>query len=124
MIQITPQMRVLLAVEPVDFRKGIDGLARVCREELAADPFSGFLFVFRNRKSTAVRILVYDGYGFWLMYRRLSRGRFRWWPEGEKIASLEAHELQLLLYNGNPELAQTDPPWRRVAMGGGGKNFG
>jgi hypothetical protein len=45
MIQITPQMRVLVAVEPIDFRRGIDGLARVCRETLAADPFSGAVFV-------------------------------------------------------------------------------
>ena len=61
MIQITPQMRILVSVDAVDFRKGIDGLARVCREILAADPFSGWLFVFRNRRQTTLRILVYDG---------------------------------------------------------------
>ncbi len=66
MIQITPQMRIFLAIEPVDFRKGIDGLAAVCRSTLEADPFSGALFVFRNRRSTAIRVLVYDGQGFWL----------------------------------------------------------
>jgi hypothetical protein len=48
MIQITPQMKILLAVEPVDFRAGIDGLARLCRETVAADPLSGTAFVFRN----------------------------------------------------------------------------
>ena len=60
MIQITPQMRVLVAVEPVDLRKGIDGLAAVCREKLQADPFSGWLFIFRSRRATAIRLLVYD----------------------------------------------------------------
>ncbi|MBI2933093.1 MAG: IS66 family insertion sequence element accessory protein TnpB [Planctomycetes bacterium] len=50
MIQVTPQMRVLVAVEPVDFRKGIDGLARVARDELSRDPFSGWVFIFRNRR--------------------------------------------------------------------------
>ena len=60
MIQITPQMRVLVAVEPVDLRKGIDGLAAVCREKLQADPFSGWLFIFRSRRATAIRVLVYD----------------------------------------------------------------
>jgi len=60
MIQITPQMRILLAVQPVDFRKGIDGLAGVCRTALASDPFSGSVFVFRNRRATAIKILVYD----------------------------------------------------------------
>ena len=60
MIQITAQMRVLVAVEPQDFRKGIDGLSRVCREVLRSDPFSGCLFVFRNRRATALKILAYD----------------------------------------------------------------
>jgi transposase len=58
MIQITPHMRVLVAVEPVDLRKGIDGLAAVCREKLQADPFSGWLFIFRSRRATAIRVLV------------------------------------------------------------------
>ena len=80
MIQITPQMRILVAIDPQDFRKGIDGLARICRDVLEADPFSGWLFVFRNRRQTALRILCYDGQGFWLAHKRLSRGKFRWWP--------------------------------------------
>ena len=68
MIQITPQMRVLVAVAPADFRCGIDGLAGVCRQSLASDPFSGTVFVFRNRRSTALKALVYDGQGFWLCH--------------------------------------------------------
>ena len=60
MIQVIPQMRILVAVEPTDFRRGIDGLARVCREQLQTDPFSGCLVVFRNRRATAIKILVYD----------------------------------------------------------------
>ena len=81
MIQITPQMRILVAVESFDFRNGIDGLARICQEQLKADPFSGWLFVFRNRRRTAIKVLVYDGQGYWLMQKRLSTGRFRYWPE-------------------------------------------
>jgi transposase len=65
-IQLTPQMRILVALAPADFRRGIDGLARVCREALRADPFSGAVFVFRNRRATAIKILAYDGQGFWL----------------------------------------------------------
>jgi len=64
MIQITPQMRIMVAVEPLDFRNGIDGLGRVCREALKSDPFSGTLFVFRNKRATAIKVLVYDGQGF------------------------------------------------------------
>jgi hypothetical protein len=58
-IQITPQMRILVAIEPVDGRKGIDSLARLCQDKLQADPFSGCLFVFRSRRGTSIRILVY-----------------------------------------------------------------
>jgi len=60
MIQITPHMRILAAVEPVDFRKGIDSLAQLCRSRLASDPFSGTVFVFMNRRRSALRLLVYD----------------------------------------------------------------
>src|SRR5271169_1856121 len=76
MMAVTAQMRVLVCVEAVDFRKGIDGLARVCREVLSSDPFSGTMFVFRNRRGTAIKLLAYDGQGFWLCQKRLSKGRF------------------------------------------------
>jgi transposase len=119
MIQLTPQMRILVAVEPVDFRRGIDGLARVCREALGSDPFSGAVFVFRNRRGTAVKVLVYDSQGFWLCHKRLSEGRFRHWPRqvssGGAKRELLAHELHVLLCGGNPEATQAAPPWRLVS---------
>jgi len=115
MIQVTPQMRILVAVEPVDFRRGMDGLARLCWEVLEADPFSGSLFVFRNRRGTAVKILVYDSQGFWLCHKRLSRGRFGFWPEGERKKGLAAHELQVLLAGGDPAGAKAAPVWRRLS---------
>ena len=59
MIQITPQMRILVAVEAVDFRKGIDGLVGICRGTLKMDPFGGYLFVFRNRLGTSIKVLCY-----------------------------------------------------------------
>jgi len=116
MIQVTPQMRILVAVEPADFRKGIDGLARVCREVLRSDPFSGCVFVFCNKSRKAVKILVYDGQGFWLSQKRLSKGRFPWWPRSVSAASrtLQAHQLAVLLSGGNPDAAQGVQPWRRV----------
>lgn len=118
MIQIVPQMRILVAVEAVDFRKGIDGLARVCREQLQSDPFSGRLYVFRNRRGTTIKVLAYDGQGFWLAQKRLSKGRFRWWPEGlqarEVTRNLEAHQLQVLLAAGNPGATQAAPCWRAL----------
>lgn len=116
MIQITPQMRLLIAVEPADFRRGIDGLARMCRESLKIDPFSGTVFVFRNRRGTAVKILAYDGQGFWLCQKRLSKGRFRHWPgrAGAVQHELLAHELQVLLAGGHPERTHAAPQWRPV----------
>ena len=97
MIQVTPQMRVLVAVEPADFRKGIDGLARVCREALAADPFSGTLFVFRNRRADRVKILSWDRTGYALFYKRLEAGTFRF-PQGRgRSAEVDASDLMLLL---------------------------
>ena len=96
-------------------RKGIDSLAQLCREKLAADPFSGCLFIFRSRRGTAIKLLAYDGQGFWLATKRLSKGRFRWWPTGDEPAHvLRAHQAQLLLAAGNPE-AEAAPDWRRVS---------
>jgi transposase len=116
MIQVTPQMRIRVAVEPADFRKGIDGLARVCREALRSDPFSGCVFVFCNKSRKAIKILVYDGQGFWLCQKRLSKGRFPWWPQSVSSATeaLQAHQLAVLLSGGNPAAARGVPPWRRV----------
>jgi transposase len=114
-IQITPQMRILVAIDAVDGRKGIDSLKRLCEEKLQADPFSGSLFVFRSRRGTSIRILVYDGQGFWLAQKRLSQGKFVWWPGGNESARrLEAHQAQLLLAAGNPETAAA-PVWRKVS---------
>jgi len=118
MIQITPQMRLLVAVEPQDFRKGIDGLSRVCREVLREDPFSGCVFVFRNKAATSLKALIYDGQGFWLCQKRLSEGQFRWWPKAEGGAdaarSLLAHELQALFWNGDASAQKMAPGWRKI----------
>jgi transposase len=75
----------------------------------------------RNRRKTAVKLLAYDGQGFWLAQKRLSRGRFRWWPQSATAATkrLDAHELGVLLWGGDPDAAQGAPTWRRVNMGAG-----
>jgi transposase len=111
-------MRVLVAIDPIDFRCGIDGIARVCREMLMVDPYSGAMCVFRNRRSTSVKLLVFDGQGFWLCQKRLSVGKFGRWPaagDGALMASLRAHELMVLLAAGNASATNAAPEWRRVA---------
>jgi transposase len=117
MLSLTPQMRILVAVEAIDFRNGIDGLAGICRNQFQKDPLSGCVFVFRNRRGTSLKILVYDGQGFWLCQKRISSGRFRWWPErrtAEALKKMEARELQLLLWNGDPHGAGMSPLWRKL----------
>lgn len=118
MIQITPHVRILVATQAVDFRKGIDGLARVCKEWLETDPFSGTMFIFRNRRGCSLKVLMYDGQGFWLCQKRLSQGRFRYWPKenGEILSKLAVHELQLLFWNGNPASARTAGMWREIPV--------
>lgn len=116
MIQVTAQTRVLVAIDPADFRRGIDGLARLCRKELSEDPFSGALFVFRNRRKTSIKILAYDGQEFWLGQKRLSKERFRYWPSrgDEKATGLLAHELSVLLSAGDPFGTKAAPLWRKI----------
>jgi len=111
MIQITAQMRVLVGVEPADFRAGIDGLAARCRTVLGTDPFGGAVFVFRNRRRTAIKVLVYDGQGFWLCHKRFSNGHFAYWPSKPE---LEVHELAVLLRGGDPRGTGAAAVWRRV----------
>ncbi|HTG73694.1 MAG TPA: IS66 family insertion sequence element accessory protein TnpB [Terriglobia bacterium] len=91
MIQIAPQIRILVAVEAIDGRKGIDAIAQLCREKLNADPFSGYLFIFRTRRGTAIRVLQYDGQGFWLATKRLSKGRFGGGPQARSLCERCAH---------------------------------
>src|SRR5690606_5523074 len=97
MIEITPHSRVLAAIDPVDGRKGIDGLAQVCRSVLKSNPMSGTIFAFRNRNARTLRLLMYDGQGFWLAMKRLSRGRFVHWPRSATDAAgatLLAHQFR------------------------------
>lgn len=119
MLQITPQMKILVAVDPADFRKGIDGLVRLCKESLQQDPFAGAVFVFRNRRRTAIKALVYDGQGFWLCHKRLSTGRFPHWPsvadKDSKARALAAHQLSVLFSAGNPDRTAAAPDWRPVS---------
>lgn len=117
MIQIVPHLKVLVAYEPVDFRKGIDSLMGLCKEQFAQDPFSGTLFVFRNRAATSLKLLVYDGQGFWLCQKRFSKGHLQWWPRETEglLQRLPAEQLLVLIYNGWPPAAALAEPWRRIS---------
>jgi transposase len=74
------------------------------------------VFAFRNRRATAVKVLVYDGQGYWLCQKRLSEGRFRWWPSAgwHGAQALAAHQLQVLFSAGDPSATKAAPAWRSV----------
>ena len=98
MIPLTANTPILLATAPVDFRRGIDGLAALCQHALQQNPRSGTLYVFINRRATMMRILAYEHNGYWLMTKRLSQGRYRGWPRtGEPLSRLHAIQLRQLL---------------------------
>ena len=101
MIHLTSQSRIFIATEPADFRQGIDGLAAVCKQKLSSEPRSGAIFVFINRSRTMVRALTYDGSGFWLMTKRLSKGKFQDWPRpNSSIQPMLAMQLRHILSGG------------------------
>ncbi len=99
MLSLPPSVRIFLASEPVDGRRGMDGLAAIVRETFGLDPLSGHLFDFRNRRGSGAKILYWDRSGYWLLQKRLERGVFRF-PSGEYGAprvEVEAADLALLL---------------------------
>jgi len=103
MLQITAKHNIFIAIQPVDFRRGIDGLASYCRKILIADPMSGHVFIFRNKKAKAIKVLMYDSQGFWLCIKRLSHGKFNWWPKSRQLAMrLSVPQLHSLLWNTQP----------------------
>ncbi len=115
MLQITSKHKIFIGIQPIDFRKGIDGIVAICCSVLQHDPFSGHCFIFRNKKATAIKLLTYDTQGFWLCHKRLSTGSFKHWPKGqESLLVMNTAQLQVLLYNGNPFAVETAPAWRDI----------
>jgi transposase len=78
MIFPTGPVHVFVATKPVDFRKGMDGLAALVKEQLRIDPFSGAIYVFRAKRADRVKLVFWDGTGLVLVSKRLEEGRFRW----------------------------------------------
>ena len=101
----TGGVRVLVATKPVDFRKGAEGLAALVRETMAADPFSGAVYVFRAKRADRIKLIFWDGTGVCLMAKRLEDGEFRWPKVQDGVLRLTAAELSALLEGLD---------WRRV----------
>jgi transposase len=88
--------RIYVATQPVDFRKGLDGLAAVAKEVLKLDPFSGVAFIFRAKRADRVKILIWDGSGLILIYKRLEEGKFRWPRIEDGVMKLSPAQLSAL----------------------------
>lgn len=97
MIGIASGVRVLIATRPVDFRKGMDGLAAVVKEHLRADPYCGAIFVFRARRADRVKLIAWDGTGLCLFAKRLEQGTFRWPRIEDGIMRLTSAQLAALI---------------------------
>lgn len=114
MLAITPQHHLFLHLEPIDFRKGIDGVIGVCLRKYEQDPFAGGIFIFRNKQGSALKLLAYDGTGFWLCHKRFSSGKLVWWPTTQVAAAkLSAVELMVLINQGKPP--QLTESWYKTA---------
>ena len=90
-------VRVLVAMRPVDFRRGADGLAATVETVLRQDPFSGTIFIFRAKRADRIKLLVWDGTGLVLIWKRLESGSFRWPPVTDGVMRLSGGQLAALL---------------------------
>ena len=114
MIQVSPRDKIFIAISPVDFRIGIDSAVMIIKT-LRADPFAGAFFVFINKRKTAIKVLAYDGQGMWLMHKRLSEGKFTWWPSSiDELAEIDPKNFIILLFNGDSKTLTAQKNWKNL----------
>jgi transposase len=97
--------KIFVAVAPVDLRRGLDGLCALIQHGLALNPFDGAWYLFRNQAGTRLKLVVFDGTGFWLCCRRLERGRWVWPQPGDAVLRLSYAQCLVLIQGAD---------WRRV----------
>lgn len=117
MLTLGPSIKVYLARGTTDMRKSFDALAGAVRELLAQEPLSGHLFVFCGRRRHIVKILYWDGSGFWLVAKRLARGTFAWPDATDTRPAIELRPDELAALLGGVDLRRTTwrPWWRQTA---------
>ncbi len=97
MLSLSSRVRIFAAVEPIDFRKGFDGLVAIARDGFGEDPFGGDVFCFFNRRRDRVKLLVWDANGFWLHYKRLERGTFERIEGRGRRVQIDRAQMSMLL---------------------------
>jgi transposase len=117
MLTLPASVRIFIAAEPVDLRRGFDGLAATTRSLIRHDPLSGHVFAFVNRRRNRIKLLVWDRSGFVLLYKRLERGTFCIPSEprdGQRHVEVDAGELGLMLEGLDLRGAHRRPRWQRL----------
>lgn len=106
--------QVFLAVQPIDIRKGADGLSMLVQESLSRTPTDGSAYAFRNRAGNRIKLLVWDGTGVWLCVRRLHKGRFTWPNGDDRVFTLNQSDWQWLTAGVDWRRLSTQPQalWR------------
>ena len=115
MLQVSPGSIIYIAKDPINFKWGIDKLVGFCRYVLEAEPMSGVYFIFRNKKENQIRILLYDGDGYWLCTKRFSKGRIKTWPMFDnKLSKLDPRDLGVLLWRGDLSSTLFPKYWHKI----------
>jgi transposase len=115
MLNLPPSVHIWLATNPTDLRKSFDSLAEVVRRQLLADPLSGHLFVFRNKRADRVKLLYWDEDGYAIWYKRLEVGTFRFPVSAEGRVAMRAADLQMLLDGVDLDSVKRRRRYRRPA---------
>lgn len=115
MLTLPPSVRLFLCTQPTDMRRGFDGLAQAVQTLLRQDPFSGHLFVFRNRRGDRLKVLYWDRDGFCLWYKRLEKGTFQLPVNLEDGAEMRATDLAMLLDGIDPTKVKRSARYTRRA---------
>ena len=115
MLSVPPTVSIFLYTQAADLRKGFDGLAGIVREQFDADPLDGSLFLFVNRRRDRIKILHFDGTGFWLYYKRLEAGTFEVIVSEESRVQIDATQLAMLLGGVSLVSAQRRKRYRRAS---------
>lgn len=105
MLSVPAKLRIFLCTKPIDLRKGFDGLHGLVLEVLKQDPLSGDLFAFLNKRRDRLKLLVWEGDGWMILYKRLESGRFG--PPASQDDSITLSSAQLALLLGGIDLTQT-----------------
>lgn len=123
MLQVTSSSIIYLASTHIDFRKGIEAIAAICRTQININPLDGAIFLFYNRAKNAIKVLAYDGQGFWMCSKRLSNGSFIWRKQMRKnikpqqaqplTVSQICHRVLLVLINNGTDVKFAED-WRKI----------